>query len=126
MMCVTALQPMEPVRLDRDQLEVLYRQLGPVGADKVVNHALEELAALLAQVPVDYRAGKLEQAASGAKALAAVAQQVGMTTLARVARDASCLAKGHDGAALGAVVARLERIGDRSLVAVWDLADLSL
>ena len=126
MMSVTALQPVEPVRLDRDQLEVLYRQLGPVGADKVVNHALEELAALLSQLPVDYRAGRLGQVASGARALAAVAQQVGMTTLARVARDAAGLSVGHNGAALGAVVARLERIGDRSLVAVWDLADLSV
>ncbi|MBV7407581.1 hypothetical protein [Maritimibacter sp. DP1N21-5] len=122
-MGVTALQPIENVRLDRDQLQVLYRQLGPVGADKVLNHALEELASLLVEVPADYRAGRFDRVQAGARALAAVAQQVGMITLARVARDAAALALGYDGAAFGAVVARLERIGDRSLVAVWDMGD---
>lgn len=116
----------EPVRLDRDQIEVLYRQLGPVGADKVVNHALEELAVMLSRVGKQYREGDLSDLCSGARALAAVAQQIGMTLLARVARDVEQLAKGGDGVALGAVVSRLERIGDRSLVAVWDINDLSV
>lgn len=123
MMSVAVLKPAEQVSLDRGQLEVLYRQLGPIGADKVVHHALEELAALLASLPVEYRAGKMADLAAGGRALAAVAQQVGMTKLARVARDVADLATSHDAAALGAVVARLERIGDRSLVAVWDMAD---
>ncbi|MAM61979.1 hypothetical protein [Maritimibacter sp. UBA3975] len=122
-MSVATLKHAEPVTLDRDQLEVLYRQLGPVGADKVVNHALEELAALLAGVAVDYRAGRMAELAANGRALAAVAQQVGMTKLARVARDVADVATGHDAAALCAVTARLERIGDRSLVAVWDMAD---
>jgi hypothetical protein len=122
-MSVAELKPAEPVTLDRDQLEVLYRQLGPVGADKVVHHALEELAALLSGVNVDYHAGRMAELAASGRALAAVAQQVGMTKLARVARDVADVAMGRDAAALGAVTARLMRIGDRSLVAVWDLAD---
>lgn len=122
-MSITKLTPSERVTLDRDQLEVLFRQLGPVGADKVVNHALEELAALLARLPVEYRDSDMEALRSGAKALAAVAQQVGMTKLARVARDAMELTGAGNAHALGAVMARLERVGDRSLMAVWDIAD---
>ena len=125
-MCVAQLKPMENVKLDQGQLETLYRQLGPVGADKVVNHALEELASLLARLPADYGAAEMSALSDGARALAAVAQQVGMTKLARVARDVSDLAPRHDSNALGAVMARLERIGDRSLAAVWDIADQSV
>lgn len=116
----------EQVRLDRDQIEVLYRQLGAVGADKVVNHALEELAVMLSRVGKQYRESDFKELAAGARALAAVARQIGMTLLARVARDAELLSQSGDGVALGAVVARMERIGDRSLVAVWDLQDLSV
>lgn len=122
-MAITQMKPVENVTLDRDQLEVLYRQLGPVGADKVVNHALEELAVLLSRLPGDYRAAQMDDVQRGAKALAAVAQQVGMTKLARVARDVCEVSRSRDGVALGAVISRLERIGDRSLVAVWDIAD---
>ncbi len=125
-MPVAQLKPVETVQLDQDQLETLYRQLGPVGADKVVNHALEELAALLTRLPVYYRAANMDDLGKGARALAAVAQQVGMTTLARIARDVALLARGPDAIALGAVMSRLERIGDRSLVAVWDIADQSI
>lgn len=125
-MPVAQLKPVETVQLDQDQLETLYRQLGPVGADKVVNHALEELAALLTRLPVYYRDANMDDLSKGARALAAVAQQVGMTTLARIARDVALLARGPDAIALGAVMSRLERIGDRSLVAVWDIADQSI
>ena len=122
-MSVAVLKLAEAVALDRDQLEVLYRQLGPVGADKVVQHALEELSALLEALPGDYRDGRFDDLTAGARALAAVAQQVGMTKLARVSRDLSDLSSGRDAPALGAVIARLGRIGDRSLVAVWDMSD---
>lgn len=125
-MFVAQLKPVETVQLDRGQLETLYRQLGPVGADKVVNHALEELAALLTRLPVDYRTGALEELGDGARALAAVAQQVGMTKLARIARDVAFLAPRRDANALGGVMGRLERVGDRSLAAVWDIADQSV
>lgn len=119
-MHVAVLSHAEPVVLDRDQLDVLYRQLGPVGADRVVTHALAELSTLLESLAVDYRAVRVSEVAGGARALAAVAQQVGMLKLARVARDVAELAHGRDAAALGAVMARLDRIGDRSIIAVWD------
>ena len=75
-MSVAVLKLAEAVALDRDQLEVLYRQLGPVGADKVVQHALEELSALLEALPGDYRDGRFDDLTAGARALAAVAESV--------------------------------------------------
>lgn len=126
MCAVLRLQYHEPIRLDRSQIEVLYHNLGPVGADKVVVHALAELGQTLALATAQYRAGEIERLRPSLKTLAALAQQVGMTLLARVARDVLELSRTYDAAAFGATMARLERIGEGSLVAVWDLQDLSL
>ncbi len=114
----------EKVRLDRDQLELLYVQLGPAGADKLLNHALEELAVALARVEKSHRAGRLAEVRQGVQGMMEIARQIGMTTLARVARDVLDLSDSTDSAAYCAAVARLGRIGENSLMAVWDLQDV--
>ena len=114
----------EKARLDRDQLEVLYVQLGPAGADKLVNHALEELAVALARVEKHHKAGRMIDVQQGVKGVVTIAQQIGMTTLARVARDVQELSDTTDGAAYCAAMARLGRIGESSLMAVWDIQDI--
>lgn len=116
----------ETVRLDRGQIEVLYVQLGPAGADNLVAHAMEELAVELARLEKRHRAGRIEDVRNSARLVIAIAQQIGMTSLARVARDVLSLASGRDSAGYAAAVARLLRIGERSLVAVWDLQDMSV
>lgn len=116
----------ETVRLDRDQLEVLYVQLGPAGADNLVAHAMEELAVELARLERRHKASRIGDVLNSARLLIAIAQQIGMTSLARVARDVLSLANGSDSAGYAAAVARLLRIGERSLVAVWDLQDMSV
>lgn len=112
--------------LDRDQLEVLLIQLGPAGADQVVSHAMEELATLLARLERQHREGELEAVGESVKGLVAIARQVGMTTLARIGRDVLTLLNGQDSAAYCATVARLVRVGESSLVAVWDLQGISV
>ena len=116
----------EPVRLDQDQLEMLVLQMGPQGADQLVNHAMEELAVLMARLERHHGDGALEEVASGVSALIDIAQKVGMTALARVGRDVLSLLNSHDGAAYCATLARLVRIGESSLVAVWDLQDMRI
>ena len=123
---IVKLRPDEPVRLDRDQLEFLVLQMGPMGADQVVSQAMEELAVLLARIERQQRDGALDALQEGVRALVRIAQKVGMTTLARVGRDVLCLLGGHDSAAYGAVLARLLRVGEGSLVAVWDLQDMRI
>ncbi len=126
MTAVLKLKHEETIRLDRSQLDVLYQSLGAAGADKVVNHALEELAIALSRGVVEYREGRLDDLRLSVRGLIAVAQQVGMTTLARVGRDVLELSSSHDAPAFSATMARLERIGECSLAAVWDLQDMSV
>lgn len=118
---VVALRIEEPVRLDRDQLEILFLRLGASGADLVVNQAMEDLAIHLASVEKLHRAGRIDDLRGEIRELVTIAQQVGMTSLARIGRDALGLIDSRDGAAYCAVVARLVRVGESSLVAVWDL-----
>ncbi|WP_432450385.1 hypothetical protein [Aliiroseovarius marinus] len=126
MSMIDQLKHAEAVRLDRDQLETLFVQMGPQRADKEINQSLEDLAVALARVQKANQRGEIEDMQAGVRDLIRVAQKVGMVTLARVARDVLDLSKGTDGVAFAACLARLERIGEGSLIAVWDLQDMTL
>lgn len=114
------------MRLDHDRLEQLYMQLGPSGAEGVVARAMEELAARLAKVEKLFKRGELEEMQRATRSMIAISEQIGMTTFARVATDVVDLAGSQNAAALAAAVSRLIRIGEGSLMAVWDLQDASI
>lgn len=114
----------EPVRLDAEVLEALCGELGPVSAEAIISGALEELAVRLSDLAPLYRADRLGELARIAQSLTGIASQIGLHTLARVARDVCHCAIVGDRTALAATLCRLERIGDRSLVAIWDHEDV--
>lgn len=123
---ITKLTFMEEIQLDRDQLHALYVRFGPVQADRDMNKSLEDVALWLARLQKARKLGKHEDLLSGTDQLKQIARRLGMTTLARVARDVAELCQADDSAALSAAMARLTRVGERSLIAVWDLQDMSL
>lgn len=116
----------EIVRLDRTQLEHLYLQLGPVRADKDVGQTLEDLAIELSNVQKAHKQDDRDTLRDSVRGLIAIANKIGMTSLGRVARDVLDLSFTQDSAAYAATLARLERIGERSLIAVWDIQDMSI
>lgn len=120
---VAVLNREEPVRLDRDRLVELCEQLGEDEAEEVVCRAIEELAVRLSFTERQYRHGKMAEMRQSAQALVAIAERIGMRTLARVAGDVTTCADRGDEVATAAVLARLIRIGERSLSAIWDLED---
>lgn len=126
MSVIVKLNHRESARLDRAQLERLYVQLGPVRADKEVNQTLEELAIELANVQKAQRQDRNEDLRHAVRQLIAIANKIGMTSLGRVARDVLDLSQGTDFAGFHATTARLGRIGERSLIAVWDIQDMSI
>lgn len=114
------------MRLDQDQLSALYLQLGQSGAEDVVCRAIEELAVRLSHCERLWRQQDDPGLRKCARSLIAIAEQIGMNTLARVAGDVTSAADTGDRAATAATLFRLIRIGERSLTAVWDLQDLSV
>lgn len=114
------------MRLDTDRLGALYLQMGEAGAEDVVCRALEELAVRLAHCQRFWRQDEAAALRKSARSLIAIADQIGMSALARVAADVTETLDSGDRVAQAATLFRLMRTGERSLTAVWDLQDLSL
>lgn len=123
---VTLLEKNEPVQLDSGRLEQLYLQLGEAGAEDVVCRALEELAVRLSHTERCYREAQLGDMRKSARSLIAIAEQIGMGTLANVARDVTHCIDDKDAVATAATLSRLLRIGETSLHEIWDLQDYSI
>lgn len=122
---ITRLRLEEPARFNPERLEELCRKIGEVRAEAEVALALHRISDELPLL-----SGKLVSDAQGfllaVEAMARDAELIGMATLARVARSVLASHEVADPVALAATLARLERVGDRSIHAVWDLEDLSV
>ncbi len=123
---VTMLVQKEVVRLNASRLEELYAQLGEAGAEDVVCRALEELALRLSHTERCYREDRMGDMRKSARSLVAIADQIGMQALSRVAADVTIAADRCDHVAIAATLSRLLRIGDCSLSEVWEMQDLSI
>lgn len=123
---IVTLVQSESVRLDPERLGGLYRQLGDAGAEDVVCRAIEELAVRLSHCERHWRQGDWRSLRKCARSLIAIAEQIGMVALARVARSVTDAVDNGDQVATSAVLFRLIRVGERSLTEVWDLQDMSI
>ena len=124
-MQVLLIKPMENVSLDQDRLGALYSQLGEAGAEDIVCRALEDLALRLAHCETMFRDTTWVELRKNTRSLVAIADQVGMSALSKVAGDVThCIDQG-DTIAVAATLSRLIRVGERSLTAVWDTQDFT-
>lgn len=120
------IRPTEQVAVDREQLGLLYTQLGEVGAEEVVCRAMEELALRMAQCDRLYRTRDRPGLRKSVQGLVAIADQIGMGVVSRVAQDVvTCIDHGEH-IALAATLSRLLRVGERSLNAIWELQDMTV
>lgn len=103
----------------------LRARLGVRGANELVSRAMQELAVQLAKVHNAVGQNRLSDVHAAARNIEKVCSQVGLKTLGRVGGDVARLSASNDSTAFAASVARLARIGELSLVAVWELQDLS-
>jgi len=123
---VTRLYFSEDVRLDSARLQALAADLGSAGAERVIGKAMEEIAVRLTRIENAYDAGEIERVAKCARSLIAIADQTGLATVRDMAQAVWQLCGSTDSAALGACVSRLIRVGEMSLVTIWDVHDISV
>lgn len=116
----------EKVQVDQDRLGALYAELGEAGAEDIVCRAMEELALRLAHCGRLYNASEFKDLRKCARSLIAIADQIGMHMLARVANDVIAAVDAKDQPAVAATFSRLLRIGEESLTAIWDLQDITI
>lgn len=119
-MTVTKLNFEERVCFEPRRMADLYTSMGEIGAENIVCDTMEELTIQLVRADRLGKRGKFDEVAEIALRIAPVADRIGLLGLGRVARDVARCAKADDLAAFGATLARLSRIGDRSLSAIWD------
>lgn len=120
------MRPIEQISLDQDRLGALYSELGEAGAEDVVCRALEELAVRMGQCDQLYYSGDWPALRKTTRTLIAIADQIGMHMLAKVAHDVTACIDANDATAVSATLARLIRVGERSLTAIWDMGDTSI
>ena len=126
MVAIATLSQAEQVVIDRERLILLLRELGEAGAQRVVDRALDEISRRLLTVETGWAEGDCRRVSRAAQSLIAIADQVGMHLLAHVACDVAALAKSADAPALAATVARLQRVGEGSMLAMWGAEDVRL
>lgn len=123
---VSPLLIQEAAYLDHDRINDLCNQMGSKQAEDIFCRAIEDLAERLSRVTVAVNQGKFATVVKHAKGLSAGAEQVGMVSLSAVAMDVAICAQAMNQVALAATIARLVRVGDQSLMLMWDTQDLSV
>ena len=121
---IMALAVSEPVRVDARRVGDIVTELGETAAQNVIGLALEQLAGTLTAADRAVSAEDLPEIARQSDLLARLAWQIGLLSLAGVAMDLGGCAERRDPNALPAVHARLMRVGNRSLTAIWDRSGL--
>lgn len=117
---VTVLQQGEGPCIDGDMLDVLYQKLGARAAENLLSHAIEELAVSLTLAGDLYEAANIPDLRRTVVDLGRVADQIGLTGMSLVAHHVIRSIDQSDGVALAATMARLVRVGQSSLTAIWD------
>lgn len=117
---LTVLAVQEPVRVDARRLGEIVNELGETAAHNIICAALEQLAQAMAELRAAAMDGDMAQLLVRAEELSRLAWQVGLPSLAAVAIDVAGCAERRDQTGLAATLARLMRIGNRSLTEIWD------
>ena len=110
--------------VDSDRIVELWVQLGEGRAEEMVGLSVDNLWRGLDALLLAYRDSNLEEVANIAQGMFRIADNIGLGQFSKVCRDVESCALRKDGPALAACLARLGRIADQSINAVWDLCDI--
>ncbi|MEP5762488.1 MAG: hypothetical protein ABJ327_24855 [Litoreibacter sp.] len=116
----------EIVVLDALKLTELCVAKGEAGAEALVGDVIERLSIELNLVEQAYIAQDLSTLVTHAKALIPLANQIGMTTFAKVTEDVVQCARAAEIMPLAATLSRLVRIADKSLTTLWDMENITI
>lgn len=121
---VVALRPREQVCQDSGPIALIYRNMGTAAAERAVNRALGDVAALVAGTAEQVRQRNLSDLAHRLARLRRLADELGMVSLAAVAAHCAHCLDSQDDTAFAAVWARLLRVAECTLAPDKGIADL--
>lgn len=117
---VATLVPHDDPRLDPAPMARLFTEKGEVAAELVIGRAMDELAERVARAEALHHACKFAELARISRSIVGVAQGIGFQGVANAAVQVSVCAMTRDPVALSSTLARLMRLTEQSLTAVWD------
>ena len=123
---VTSIQLIESVSINSDRLESLYSGKDFCNAENTICRALERLSSHLHQCEHHFQAENLDALGKAARSIVPIADQLGMERFSRVATSVAQTVQSGDAVAMAACMGRLLRIGEGSLMAIWDLQDMTI
>lgn len=130
MVAITRLKPSESIHVDSAIIAALFRAHGAVQAEEVLIEQVEHLTDRISVLDSDITGGELVptlvQASAEMQVLATHAAQMGLTSLRQTLLAVSQAAEAGNTAALPALWDRVKRIGDQSLVMLWDIPQLRM
>ncbi|MGR3468742.1 MAG: hypothetical protein ACU0CI_12780 [Shimia sp.] len=109
----------DAVQMDEAAISQLMVDLGRSGAEDVINRAMEAIALRLTDIERLSDQGDLVALRKASKGVIGIAEQIGLLDLADAARALADAAPRGDANARAATVARVSRVGDLSLSAIW-------
>lgn len=120
------LHPEEAAHFDPAMLESLCLRIGETRAEAEVARALERISTTLSALETLAEHAAAPLLAAALRSMIRDAELIGMTSLARVAGQVLACQRSGDPVSRAATLARLVRVGDRSMHAVWELEDISV
>jgi hypothetical protein len=117
---VAVLRCRDEFNMDPVPLKALFAALPDHEAEDIVCRALEDIASRLNALQAARCVGAFANIATPAKRVAAVADQIGLTEISLVAGHTAKASAMECGVALGATMARLERVFDAAVNQIWD------
>ena len=110
----------EAADLDSFRIAGLLGDLGEAAAQRMLRRVLGEISDRVGRAEAAWTQRNTGALRKAAARIVSLADQVGLSGLAHVAHDVTQLADADDPAALAACVARLRRVGDTSVLALWE------
>ncbi|MDD9921866.1 MAG: hypothetical protein OXQ92_06250 [Boseongicola sp.] len=123
---VVGCRPIDMIYVDPAPLKEMVRARGLPRTEFITSTAMEEIAERLSTAEAAWEAGEFARLSKICRSIIGLSEEIGLESLAQVA---GCIAGDvgrNDTNALAALVARLVRVGEASLSALWDLGHLRL
>lgn len=126
MVAIIRLEPSDSIIVDHSVISTLFRRHGAALAEEVLMGHVIELTDGIAAIDGNRQTIRLLVECDKIVHLARRAADIGLTTLAQSLSAVAQAADAGNRAALPALWDRVKRIGDRSLVMLWDLPQLRM
>lgn len=126
MSVVVQLRQRESVSVDSILISALFRKLGPAHAESVITDGIERLCDTLRGIDRDYSEMDVSELDSRLAKARSLAQQLGLVSLNTVMGALADACRSRDTVAACALWERVKRIGDRSVVDLWELPQLRM